>query len=112
MPNNMRGQASAIYLLVVNMMGLALGPLILAMLTDYVFTGESYGVEGIRYSLLSLTVVAHLVSTLLLWEMYGLLPGQHGPAAGSHGLGGGRYTFLTSLPMVRPWTTTENTTTA
>jgi MFS family permease len=71
MPNNMRGQTSAIYLLVVNMLGLAFGPLILAMLTDYVFTGESYGVEGIRYSLLSLTVAAHLISTLLLWKCLG-----------------------------------------
>ncbi|MEE8349667.1 MAG: MFS transporter [Acidobacteriota bacterium] len=68
MPNNMRGQTSAIYLLVVNMLGLALGPLILAVLTDYIFTVESYGIEGIRYSLLSLTVVAHVVSTLLLWK--------------------------------------------
>ena len=76
MPNNMRGQASAIYLLVVNMMGLALGPLILAMLTDYIFTGESYGVEGIRYSLLSLTVMAHLLSTLLLWKCMGYFRGS------------------------------------
>jgi hypothetical protein len=53
------------------MLGLAFGPLILAMLTDYVFTGESYGVEGIRYSLLSLTVAAHLISTLLLWKCMG-----------------------------------------
>lgn len=71
MPNNMRGQTSAIYLLVVNMLGLALGPLILAMLTDYIFTDEGYGVEGIRYSLLSLTVTAHLISTLLLWKCMG-----------------------------------------
>lgn len=71
MPNNMRGQASAIYLLVVNMLGLALGPLILAMLTDYIFTDEAYGVEGIRYSLLSLTVTAHVISTLLLWKCMG-----------------------------------------
>ncbi|MEE2821998.1 MAG: MFS transporter [Acidobacteriota bacterium] len=68
MPNNMRGQASAIYLFVVNMIGLALGPVILAMLTDYIFTGSNYGVEGIRYSLLSLTVTAHLFATLLLWK--------------------------------------------
>jgi MFS family permease len=71
MPNNMRGQTSAIYLLVVNMLGLAVGPLILAILTDYIFTVESYGIEGIRYSLLSLTVVAHLIATLLLWKCMG-----------------------------------------
>ncbi len=71
MPNNMRGQTSAIYLLVVNMMGLALGPLILALLTDYFFTEATYGVEGIRYSLLSLTVAAHIVSTFLLWRCMG-----------------------------------------
>jgi MFS family permease len=71
MPNNMRGQTSAIYLLVVNMMGLALGPLVLALLTDYFFTEETYGVEGIRYSLLSLTVAAHIISTFLLWRCMG-----------------------------------------
>lgn len=71
MPNNMRGQASAIYLLVVNMMGLAMGPLVLALLTDYLFTEEAYGVGGIRYSLLSLTVAAHLIATLLLWRCMG-----------------------------------------
>jgi MFS family permease len=71
MPNNMRGQTSAIYLLVVNMMGLALGPLALALLTDYLFTEAAYGVEGIRYSLLSLTVAAHIISTFLLWRCMG-----------------------------------------
>ncbi len=68
MPNNLRGQASAIYLFVVNLIGLAVGPLVLALLTDYLFTEASFGLSGIRYSLLSSTVVAHLLSTLLLWH--------------------------------------------
>ena len=68
MPNNMRGQASAIYLLIVNFIGLGVGPLLTGALTDYVFSEQNYGVEGVRYSLLSLTLVAHTVSTVLLWK--------------------------------------------
>ena len=40
MPNNMRGQASAIYLFVVNFVGLGIGPSAVAILTDYVFRGD------------------------------------------------------------------------
>ena len=66
MPNNLRGQISAIYLFVVNLIGLAIGPLALALCTDFVFTEARFGVEGIRWSLLSTTTVAHLGSTILL----------------------------------------------
>ena len=71
MPNNMRGQASAIYLLIVNFIGLGVGPLLTGALTDYVFSEADYGVEGIRYSLLLLTLVAHTTSTALLWKGMG-----------------------------------------
>ncbi|HPG24576.1 MAG TPA: MFS transporter [Myxococcota bacterium] len=67
MPNNLRGQISAIYLFVINLIGLAIGPLALALCTDYVFTEARFGLEGIRWSLLSTTLVAHLVATGLLW---------------------------------------------
>ncbi len=68
MPNRMRGQASSIYLLIVNMIGLAVGPLTLALMTDYVFTEADFGLEGIRYSLLATTITAHLASSWLLWK--------------------------------------------
>lgn len=37
MPSNMRGQASAVYLFVVNLLGLGLGPTAVAVVTDYVY---------------------------------------------------------------------------
>lgn len=36
-PNRMRGQTSAVYLFVVNLIGLGIGPTAVALLTDYVF---------------------------------------------------------------------------
>ncbi|MFZ4071733.1 MAG: MFS transporter [Caulobacterales bacterium] len=36
-PNRMRGQASAVYLTVINLVGLGLGPLVIGMLNDYGF---------------------------------------------------------------------------
>jgi MFS family permease len=63
MPNNMRGQASAIYLFVVNFVGLGIGPSAVAIFTDYVFRGD----ESVRYSLLIVATAAHLLSAGLLW---------------------------------------------
>ncbi len=63
MPNDMRGQASAIYLFVVNLLGLGIGPWAVAFFTDYVFRGD----DSVRYSLLIVATAAHLISALLLW---------------------------------------------
>ena len=71
MPNRMRGQASAIYLFVNNLIGLGVGPVALGWMTDYVFTEAEWGPEGVRYSLLAVTTVAHLAATLLLWRCRG-----------------------------------------
>jgi MFS family permease len=71
MPNNLRGQASAVYLFIVNLLGLAIGPMVLALMTDYLFTEAAFGVEGIRYSLLTCTVVAHLLAACLLFYCMG-----------------------------------------
>ena len=46
-PNQMRAQAMAFYLLVVNLVGVGLGPTVTALLTDFVFCDEAY----LRYSL-------------------------------------------------------------
>ncbi len=63
MPNEMRGQASAVYLFVVNLIGLGLGPTAVAVVTDDVFHDKS----RLRYSLLIVATVAHIGSSLLLW---------------------------------------------
>jgi MFS family permease len=63
MPNGMRGQASAIYLFVVNLIGLGLGPSAVAAVTDFVFRND----QSVRYSLLSVESIAHLAAALLLW---------------------------------------------
>jgi len=68
MPNNLRGQMSAVYLFVTNLLGLAIGPLIVGAMTDYVFSEQAYGIGGIRWSLLSMTLAAHLVATVLLYK--------------------------------------------
>jgi MFS family permease len=62
-PNNMRGQASAIYLFVINFIGLGIGPSAVAIFTDYVFRGD----ESVRYSLLIVATAAHLIAAVLLW---------------------------------------------
>ncbi|MEM7727985.1 MAG: MFS transporter [Pseudomonadota bacterium] len=40
-PNELRGQVSALYLLVMNLLGLGLGPIVVAVLTDTVFRDET-----------------------------------------------------------------------
>jgi MFS family permease len=68
MPNEMRGQASAIYLFVVNLIGLGIGPTVVALTTDYVFHDDN----KVNYSILIVSTLAHVAATLLLWR--GLKP--------------------------------------
>lgn len=63
MPNPMRAQASAVYLFVVNLLGLGLGPTAVAAATDHIFKDDN----AVRYSLLLVAASAHLVASLLLW---------------------------------------------
>jgi MFS family permease len=63
MPNPMRGQASAIYLFVVNLIGLGIGPTAVAVTTDYVFGYD----DAVRYSLFIVSLLAHVVAAVLLW---------------------------------------------
>jgi len=64
MPNAMRGQASAIYLFVVNLIGLGLGPTAVASMTQYIFDDDL----AVRYSLLIVATIAHLIAAVLLWS--------------------------------------------
>lgn len=64
MPNTMRGQASAIYLFVINLIGLGLGPTVVATLTQDVFQDKN----AVHLSLLVAGVSAHLCAAVLLWR--------------------------------------------
>jgi MFS family permease len=61
-PNQMRGQAAAIFLFVINLVGLGLGPQILPLLTDHLFHDES----RIHLSFLTVTATAEAGAFLLL----------------------------------------------
>jgi MFS family permease len=60
-PNAMRGQATAVYLLVVNLVGLGLGPTAIALVTDHVFRYDA----AVHYSLLIVPTAACLVAAVL-----------------------------------------------
>lgn len=62
MPARMRGQASAVYLFVVNLVGLGLGPTAVAVITDYVFHDDN----AVGYSLLLVGACAQLAAILCL----------------------------------------------
>lgn len=64
-PPRLRGQASAIYLLVGNILGLALGPLCVALLTDFVFADK----DQVHNSLQIFAVVCLPLSAFLLWRV-------------------------------------------
>ncbi|TXH92012.1 MAG: MFS transporter, partial [Pseudomonas sp.] len=68
MPNAMRGQASALYLFVITLIGLGIGPTAVALVTDFVFADDN----ALRYSLLIVTALAVLSSIILLYR--GLAP--------------------------------------
>jgi len=63
MPAAMRGQASAVYLFILNLIGLGLGPTAVAFFTQHVFGRD----EAVNYSLLVVAVTASLLGALLLW---------------------------------------------
>jgi MFS family permease len=62
MPNSMRAQATAIYLFVINLIGMGLGPTFVAVLTEDVFRDKT----AVGYSLLIVGGVAHLGGAGLL----------------------------------------------
>ena len=63
MPNSMRGQASAIYLFVITLIGLGIGPTAVALVTDYVFQDDM----AIRYSIFWVASVITIGAVVLLW---------------------------------------------
>lgn len=65
-PNQMRAQASALYFFLYNLIGLGLGPFLVATLTDYVFGKES----ELNYSLALYFTILGPLGCLVIW--YGL----------------------------------------
>ena len=61
-PNRMRGQASAVFLTVVNVIGLGLAPLLTAIMTDFLFGDPAL----IGYSLATTVGVATAMILVLL----------------------------------------------
>ena len=59
-PNAMRGQATAFYLLIVNLIGLGIGPTAVALITGKVFGYDA----AVRYSLLIVTVSAFFLAEI------------------------------------------------
>jgi MFS family permease len=62
-PNQMRGQITALFLFVFNVIGFALGPLMVALFTDYVFQAESQ----IGYSLVLTALILGPLGTFVIW---------------------------------------------
>lgn len=67
-PNAMRGQASAMYLFAVNLIGLGLGPTGVALITDYVFKDDNM----VRYSILIVGIGCH--ATAMVVFLLGMKP--------------------------------------
>lgn len=62
-PNRLRGQVTFFFLFIMNVIGMGLGPLVIAGLTQYVFLSEA----GLRYSLVVCSAIMGPGGTLAFW---------------------------------------------
>ena len=62
-PNRIRGQVSAIHLLICGLIGISLGPASIAVVTDYVFRDDL----AVGHSIAIVGGCAHVLSALVLW---------------------------------------------
>jgi len=62
-PNQMRGQIRALFQLVFNFVGFAIGPVFVALFTDHVFHGQ----DGVRYSLSVAAAITCPLAVALTW---------------------------------------------
>jgi len=67
-PNQMRGQISAIFGFLASLLGIGLGPVFVAAITDYVFHNE----HSVGYAIATANVIITPVVAILLW--WGLRP--------------------------------------
>ncbi|MEK9868720.1 MAG: MFS transporter, partial [Gammaproteobacteria bacterium] len=63
-PNRMRGQVMALYMLAANLIGLGLGPTVIAMTTDYVFGYDA----ALGKSIALCAAVLCPLGALILWR--------------------------------------------
>jgi len=63
-PNRMRGQVTALFLLAANLIGLGLGPTVIAMVTDYIFMDEA----AIGKSIALCTLLLCPAGAFILWR--------------------------------------------
>ncbi len=66
-PNQMRAQITALYLLVVNLLGFGIGPAVIGAITDHVFHDESM----LRYSMALTAALAIPAASIMLWRSMG-----------------------------------------
>jgi MFS family permease len=62
-PNELRGQLSAVFLLVTGVAGIGLGPTSIALVTDHLFHSE----VSVRYSMIVVAAPCLLLAALLSW---------------------------------------------
>ena len=66
-PNEMRGQISALYLFVVNLIGIGFGPTIVAIMTDQIFGDDAL----LRYSMVTVGSCTAVLAALILFSGVG-----------------------------------------
>lgn len=62
-PNRIRAQVSAIFLLVINLVGIGLGPTVVALITDYAFADDL----AVGHSIAMVAVVCFLIASVCLF---------------------------------------------
>jgi len=74
-PNNMRAQVNAAYMITISVIGTGLGPTVVALITDYMFSAES----ELRYAMVTLAAIAAPLALACQWlamKPYGRLHRQ------------------------------------
>lgn len=63
-PNRMRGQVTAIYFFLLNLLGIGLGPTVVALFTENVYGGDA----SVRYAIATVVAITAPISALMLWR--------------------------------------------
>ena len=66
-PNEMRGQISAVYLFIINLIGIGLGPLLTGWITDVLFANEA----AVGFSIALVGGISAPIAALVLWSGLG-----------------------------------------
>ena len=71
-PNELRAQVNALYMFTLSVIGQGLGPTVIALMTQYLFSSES----DLRYAMVTAAAVAGPISLVLIY----LTPKPYGDA--------------------------------